>query len=360
MIWVVDLSASYLDLFELLKEEMPNDTAIMRVARGNSNFEFNPFLLKDPREPVSEDQFEFCMGFIKLIAGCELSGDPANELSMRKGLTEFFNTYRALLKNLVTPEIIKPLDLLAEILLYELEDPKLAAAFELWCTGRRGELFNTGRDTLQNARYCYFDLRDLDGEPELMTAIVYVIFSKVYRDVADETNRPVQKRFVLDEAHRYITDPAFAFWIELLARTGRHLNIMLDLITQSINDLQSNAILTNLKQAFFFPGMKNIEESFANLQLTEYHLEQYKKLDPARFEVLYWSDSGLRRMLRSVADPYTYWLATTDAGERDMKRRMKDRFGNVRDAITELVRVTADCRSIEQRILKLKTYFEEQ
>ena len=33
MIWVVDLSASYLDLFELLREEMPSETAIMRVSR---------------------------------------------------------------------------------------------------------------------------------------------------------------------------------------------------------------------------------------------------------------------------------------------------------------------------------------
>jgi len=185
-----------------------------------------------------------------------------------------------------------------------------------------------------------------------------VIFSKVYRDIADESLRAVQKRFILDEAHRYITDPAFSFWIQLIARTGRHWNIMLDLITQSLNDLQSNAILTNLKQAFFFPGMKNIEESFQKLQLTDYHLNQYGKLDPSRYEVLYWSDGGLRRILRSVADPYTYWLATTDAGERDMKRRMKERFGNVRTAIEELVRVTADCRNINDRLTTLKTYFE--
>ena len=359
MIWVVDLSASYLDLFELLKEEMPNETAIMRVARGSSNFEFNPFLIQNPREPVSDDQFNLCLGFLKLIAGPELSSDPRNELAMSEGLKEFLNGYRALLKNQTTPKAIPPLEQLANVLKMEFSNPTLAAAFKLWSQGRRGELFNTGRDTLQNARFCYFDLRDLDDAPELMKAIVYVIFSKVYRDVANEAVRPIQKRFVLDEAHRYISDPAFAFWIELLARTGRHQNIMLDLITQSINDLQSNAILTNLKQAFFFPGMKNIEDSFRKLQLTEYHLEQYGKLDPAKFEVLYWSDGGLRRILRAATDPYTYWLATTDAGERDMKRRMRERFGSVKDSISELVRVTADCNSIEQRLLKLKTYFEK-
>ena len=231
MIWVVDLSASYLDLFELLQEEIPNETAIMRVSRHDTNFAFNPFLMKDPRKEVSTDQFDFCLGFLKLMAGKELTGNPENEIVMRDGLNEFFNNYRAALKN--NPIAPPPLDLLAEILGMETRSAGLAAAFKLWTTGRRGQLFNTGRDTLQSARYCYFDLRDLEGEDgkELTTAIVYVIFSKVYRDIQDENIRAIQKRFVLDEAHRYIADPAFEYWINLLIRTGRHWNIMLDLIT---------------------------------------------------------------------------------------------------------------------------------
>jgi len=280
-------------------------------------------------------------------------------MAMRNGLREFMNRYKGMLKNQTDDTPIKPLNMLAGIMKMQQRNPKLSAAFQLWAEGRRGQIFNTGRDTLQNARYCYFDLRDLDDEPDLMTAIVYVIFNKVYRDAMDESVRPVQKRFILDEAHRYIADPAFARRIELLTRIGRHYNIMIDFITQSINDLQSNAILTNLKQAFFFPGMKNIYEAFNNLQLTAHHIELYRSLEPSKFEVFYWCDSGLRRLLRVVADPYTYWLATTDAGERAMKYQMKEHFGNVRDAITELVRVTHDCHSIEQRMTKLKFYFHD-
>jgi len=141
---------------------------------------------------------------------------------------------------------------------------------------------------------------------------------------------------------------------------------MLDLITQSLADLDSpdqpwsKAIITNLKQAFFFPGQKDVEASFRKLHLTEYHIEQYKKLDPSRYEVLYWSDGGLRRMLRSVADPYTYWLATTDARERTIKRLMKERHGgNVRRTIEELVRLTGHCRNTEERMAVLEPYFEQ-
>jgi type IV secretory pathway VirB4 component len=352
-------------LFELLREEMPADTAIMRVSRQDSSFQFNPFLLTDPLVPVPEEQFEFCMGLLKLIAGPKLT-TPANEMAMRKGLAEFFNAYGILLRNQPERVPVPPITLLASIIEMEIQNPELASAFALWTVGRRGELFNTGKDTLRSARYCYFDLRDLEGEPELMTAIIYVIFSKVFRDIADEKLRSIQKRFVLDEAHRYITNPVFSHWIALLARTGRHWNIMLDLITQSLSDLDSpdqpwsKAIITNLKQAFFFPGQKDVESSFRKLQLTEHHIEQYKKLDPSRYEVLYWSDGGLRRILRSVADPHTYWLATTDARERVMKQQMKQLYGgNVRQAVEELVRLTRECRTTEERMAILEPYFVE-
>src|SRR5437016_13606068 len=129
-----------------------------------------------------------------------------------------------LLRNQREQAPVPPLTLLSSILEMEIEHSELASALELWTVGRRGELFNTGKDTLRSARYCYFDLRDLEGEKELMTAIVYVIFSKLYRDISDERLRAVEKRFVLDEAHRYITDEAFSPWISLIVRTGRHWN----------------------------------------------------------------------------------------------------------------------------------------
>jgi type IV secretory pathway VirB4 component len=363
---VVDLSNSYGDLFALLKEEMPQETAILKVSRRETSFHFNPFLIEDPLAPVPEEQFEFCMGLLKLMVGRELR-TPTHEMAIRKGLEEFFNAYRILLRNQKEAKPLPPITLLSNIMEMELHQRELASAFQLWTIGRRGELLNSGRDTLKTARFCYFDFRDLEGEEELRTALVYVIFSKIYRDIADEDLRSVEKRFVLDEAHRYITDEAFSYPISLIVRTGRHWNIMLDLITQSLNDLDdpsqpwSKAIIGNLKQAFFFAGQKDIENSFRKLLMTDYHIEQYRKLDPAQFEVLYWSAGGLRRILRPVTDPYTYWLATTDAREKTVKRRMKELHGgNVKSTIEELVRLTGNCRTTDERLAILEPHIESR
>jgi type IV secretory pathway VirB4 component len=364
MLWVVDLSNSYGDLFEFLREEMPSETAIMRVSKLQSSFHFNPFTIEDPAQPVSDEQFDFCMGFLKLMAGRDLT-TPANEMALRNGLTEFFNGYRMLLRNQQQHTPIPPLTLLANIMQMEFKNVELASAFKLWTVGRRGEMFNSGQDTLKSARYCYFDLRDLDGEPELMTAIVYVIFSKVYQSTIDESLRRVEKRFVLDEAHRYLTDEAFAFWISLIARTGRHWNIMLDIITQSLGDLDrpdqpwSRAIITNLKQAFYFAGQPDVETSLRKLQMSDYHIEQYKSLDPAKHEVLYWSAGGLRRILRPLTDPHTYWLATTQSEERDMRRLMTQLHrGHVGNAVNDLVRLAGHCRTTKERLGILEPYLE--
>ena len=359
MLWVVDLSASYLGLFESLKEEMPADTAIMRVSRDDADFAFNPFFLAAHHSHYAapEEQIEFCMSLLKIMAGTEFR-DVESEATLREGLIAFFDACGVLLRNRKETKPIQPLSLLSEIFEKKLRHSGLANALLRWTTGRRGEIFNTGCDTLQSARYSYFDLSGLENEPELVTAIVFVILSKVHQAIADESLLEVQKRLVLDEARRYIADPSMSPWIQKLCSADRRRNFMLDLIADSINDLiESDAILKNLKQAFFFPGQKDIEESFRKLRLKDYHIEQYKDLDPARGEVFYWADGGLRRILRSVANPYAYWLATTDAAEREMKRSMKERRGNAKYALEELVRVTAGCQTTDERLSKLKTYF---
>ena len=81
MVWVVDLSPSYGDLFELLQEELPSETAILQVSRAETSFYFNPFMLADASARVTEEQFEFCVGLLKLMAGRELL-TPANELTI--------------------------------------------------------------------------------------------------------------------------------------------------------------------------------------------------------------------------------------------------------------------------------------
>jgi hypothetical protein len=74
--WALDV-----DLFELSCE-------LDQIATEPPSFHFNPFLLADPLMLVGEDQFEFCVGLLKLIAAMRgqkcfgMGGDAGMDMLM--------------------------------------------------------------------------------------------------------------------------------------------------------------------------------------------------------------------------------------------------------------------------------------
>jgi hypothetical protein len=358
MAWVVDLTGSYSDLFALMKEEMPTDTATMRVTPDDSGFFFNPFLLPDGYSGVPKEQFEFCMGLLKILVGPGISGDESED-ALREGLKAFFDAYGIILRNRKGEKPIQPLSLLSEILEEKYHYAELAAALRRFTTERWRKIFDSGCDATQGYRCCYFNLQGLDDEPELRAAIVYTILSKVHRAVADESLRTTQKVLMLDEAQRYIADPRLAPAFQRLVNANGRLNVMLDMPDQSIGILESDEIWAKLGQAFVYPGIENIEKTFERLKLDKSTVSTYQKLNPASGEALCWSRGRSPESPPPFTDPYTYWLATTNADELEMKRRMKERFANICDAIKELVRVTECYTTVEERLSKLRAYFKK-
>lgn len=362
--YVIDLSQSFLELFEFLREEYPGQTAIMTVSRERTAFKFNPFLIEDFDKPVPEHQMNFCLGLLRLIVGHHRM-TPNTEWVLRQSLEEFFRGYRILLRNRrPSSPPIPPLTILADIVEVEAQQRELANAIRLWTVGRKGEIFNSGEDTLQMARYCYFDIRDLESDDDLTSTIVYCIFAKIYSDVGQEEFSHVEKYLFLDEAHRYLKHPEFAFWIELLFRIGRRYKLLMGVITQSISDLISDAewskgIVENIKQAFFFAGQKNIDDALRQFQISDYLIDSYHRLNPAKRELMYWSADGLRRILRPLVDPYTYWLATTDPDERKIRSQIKDSFGgDIGQALDACVRETSLDHSVKDRVRDLRSFLD--
>jgi len=366
IIYVIDLKKSFVEFFEFLAEEMPDDTAIMRISQARTDFKFNPFLIQDLSEPVPDRQINFCLGLLKLMMGSKI--DHSEEWDLLEGLKMFFEKYRVLLRNQREGKPIPPLNLLANTIDRKVSRKDLANAVRIWAVGRKGEIFNSGEDTLKMARHCYFDISDLENEPDLMAVLVYCIFSKIYEDATDSRKQKIQKYLFCDEAHLYLhQSEEMAFWIEHLFRTGRHHNLLVGVVTQSIKDLLNNeapwskGIVENIRQAFFFNGQKGIKDAFKTFQMTDFHVEQYYKMKPERYELLYWSAGGLRRILRPVTDPHTYWMAATQAVERALRSDIKALCGgDVRQTIETCVRETFHTKTNKERIQTLDEYIQRK
>ena len=356
-IFVIDLSKSFNPFFELLKESMPQETAIMQIGAKRVDFQFNPFLITDLNaQSVSEEQLGFCEGLVTLMLGRNVVNET-NRIIIREALVQFFAEYRSLLRNLRGDAPPPPLNILISILEAKAPSKDIPNSLKIWTYGRKGQLFNSGIDSLKKSRYILFDLEDLCAKPDSsdeLVAVIYTIFNKIHADISNEESKAERKILFLDEAHRYLLQPEFSYWIQHLFRVGRHFNLLVGVITQSINDLFSQAewskgIITNLKQAIMFSGMKDVEESFTKLGMTSYHCREYAKMMPQRREMYYWSFSGLRRILSPVTDPYTYWLATTDPQERKLRKIfleiMKD---DMKSAIEKIVEVTGGATGKEK------------
>jgi len=366
VMYVIDLKRSFAEFFDFLRDEMPDETAVWQVARDRADCRFNPFLLADLEAPVPDAQLAFCLGLLKVMIGREL--DAHTEWSVRQGLSLFFEKYRVLLRHRADGRPVPPLSLLANTLERKAARGGIADAVRLWTVGRKGAIFDSGRDTLRLARYCYFDLADWESDEALMTALVYAIFAKIHGDITAEAHRAVPKYLFCDEAHLYLRrSPEMAAWLELLCRTGRHHHLLVGIVTQSIKDLVgeenpwSKGIVENIRQAFFFNGQKGIDDAFHVFQMSDYHRQQYYRLRPEHHEFLYWSSGGLRRILRPVTDAATYWLATTDPQERDLRRRVRERCGgDVRRTVETCVRETAGATSRPERLQALAAWLDRQ
>jgi len=361
-IYVIDLSRSFMELFEILRSEMGSETSIFSISKTSVDFQLNPFLIADlDKEELDPEQIKFCEGLLKLMIGEKLITD-GNRVVIINSLEQFFKQYRSLLRN-NRGQAQPPLDVLIPILRQNCLQEEIPNSLEYWTKGNKGNLFNSGLDSLKTSRFCYFDIQDLESNREENLVIIYCIFDKIMRDIRNESKRSVKKFFFMDEAHRYLREKEFSFWIDHLIRIGRHYNLMEGVITQSVNDIisgddWSKGIVTNLKQAVFFGGQRGVDEAFSRFQMNEHQIEVYKNLKVNRREFLYWSHSGLRRVLSPLTDPFTYWMATTDPVERFWRGVLKQYIfqGDNQKTIEACVEIAGDITDKEEKQKRFREY----
>jgi len=194
------------------------------------------------------------MGLLKIMVGQRKNSAESEEV-LHRGLKSFFVAYGIILRNRKGDKPIKPLSLLSEILDNKYGHSELATTILEWTKGRRGAIFDSGRGTSCWYHNWYFDLHEIKDDAEL-NAIVYLIISIVYKGITNANWRETQKSLVLDEAHQYITDPVLAPCFRRLLNADRHLNIMLDITSQPINDQEIRCNLEKFKTGVLFSRRK--------------------------------------------------------------------------------------------------------
>jgi type IV secretory pathway VirB4 component len=333
-IFVIDPKRSYYSLFEILKEAFPHETAVFQYGDEAVDFRFNPFWLPDP-DKVEEGQVKYTENLLSLMIGKDLINGVGRSL-IRQALDTFYFEYASLIKNGHADD--PPLSLLYSIFNQKRNCRDIALALKNWTTGERGQILNSGHDRLRFSRFCYFDLRDLEGRGDVLKVIAYLLFHKVKQVIEDDRLLAVSKLLVLEEAAVYLKLEEFRDITGYFIRTGRTNNLILMAVCQSINDLLefdkqgnilpwSSGILTNLMNIILFGGQKNVDRAFRALDIDEEFSRKYQALNTVNREFLLWQFSGLRRRFRCATDPARYWVATTNPEERQRRSRALEASG---------------------------------
>ncbi|MYH32149.1 MAG: DUF87 domain-containing protein [Acidobacteria bacterium] len=201
-----------------------------------------------------------------------------------------------------------------------IEDGPWAPTFD----GAPDEKMTVGEDDWQ-----VIDLAGATEHPDWCAAALFYLFERLRLVIDDDAELGRLKLMVVDEAWRYLADPAVLTVLTEAAKTWRKRNAALVMATQSVVDLtaseQSKALLEMLPTRLLLANPSFPQAAADALQLSEAEYETVRGLEPKKEMFLL---RALEKVvLRLTVDPETYWLSTSSASEAAVREEMVDRHG---------------------------------
>ena len=180
-----------------------------------------------------------------------------------------------------------------------------------------------------NADWTVVDLAGAQEHPDWCTAALFFLFQRFRLVIDDDAQVGRLKLLVVDEAWRYLADPAVLTALTEAAKTWRKRNAALILATQSVVDItqsdMARSLLETLPTKVFLSNPDFPRSAAEVLQLSESEYETIRTLQAKREFFLYRSTE--KNVLRIEVDPETYWLATSSPNESALRARMVAKYG---------------------------------
>ena len=300
---ILDLGGSYRWLTRFLGggylELSPDD------ADGAGGFRLRPFAL-----PASERTLQFLTGWITRllrIGGWTVTGSDPSEIRSRiEDLYAFPPARRTM-----------------TVLVQSLPAAMWPAMGRWYGHGAWGRYFDNPADgdDLQLADWQVIDLAGAAEHEDLCEAALFYLLERLRLALErpDETARV--KLMVVDEAWRYLRDPAVLAYLAEAAKTWRKKNAALIMATQSAVDVTSTAgaeaLLESMPTKLFLANPELPAKAADLFRLNEAEVATIRGL--VSKQELYLRRPNQAATLRLEVDPESYWLYTSSA--RDSARR---------------------------------------
>ena len=293
------LGGSYLEL-------SPSDT-------GRQSFTLRPFSL-----PPTERTFQFLSGWVARllkIGGGELSGADTTEIHDR-----VVDLYKLPPSHRTLGGLVRTLP------------QKMWPPLSRWHgSGAWGAIFDNPatQDDLKLADWQVIDLAGAAEHADLCEAALFYLLERLRLVLENPSETARVKLMVVDEAWRYLRDPAVLSYLAEAAKTWRKKNAALILATQSAVDLTGTtgapALLESLPTKLFLAN-PDLPSSVADVfQLNDQEVELIRGLLPKREMYLRRSDEFA--VIRLEVDRDSYWLYTSSAMDAEKRSKAVNQHG---------------------------------
>ena len=302
---ILDLGGSYRWITRFLGggylELSPDDDT------GQGGFRLRPFAL-----PHTERSVQFLTGWIMRllrIGGWAVSGADPTEI-------------RARIEDLYA---FPPARRTMTVFVHSLPSAMWPAMGRWYGSGAWGTYFDNPADgdDLTLADWHVIDLAGAAEHADLCEAALFYLLERLRLTLENPAESARVKLMVVDEAWRYVRDPAVLAYLAEAAKTWRKKNAALIMATQSAVDVTgtagAEALLESMPTKLFL----------ANPELPEKAADLFR-LNPAEVEIirglvskqeLYVRRPNMAATVRLEVDPESYWLYTSSA--RDSARRVE-------------------------------------
>ena len=310
---ILDLGGSYRWLTQFLGGSYLELTA----GETASGLRLAPFAL-----PATTRTFQFLTGWVLRLlklGGYEAGGADTSEIRARVEDLYALGTERRTLSVLTgsLPSAMWP-------------------ALSRWTEGGAwGSFFDNPPSETPDLRFRDWQVIDLAGAAEhadLCEAALSYLLERMRLEIEDPHEAARLKLMVVDEAWRYLADPAVLAYLAEAAKTWRKKNAALVLATQSAVDVTgtagASALLESIPTKLFLANPELPDEAGELFRLNQSEVAQIRELTPKR--ELYLRRPDEAAVLRLEVDPESYWLYTSSPLDAEKRAEAVARHGLVR------------------------------
>ncbi len=176
------------------------------------------------------------------------------------------------------------------------------------------------------------DLAGAAEHADLCEAALAYLLERMRLEIEHPHEAARLKLMVVDEAWRYMQDPAVLAYLAEAAKTWRKKNAALVLATQSAVDVTgtpgASALLESIPTKLFLANPELPEEAGALFRLNASEVARIRDLTPKR--ELYLRRPDAAAVLRLEVDPESYWLYTSSATDAEKRARAVEKHGLAR------------------------------